>query len=89
MLTFYQLSILGQPKFLPPKINVYGFIEHIAQTRAELLTPENFGELVLEFAEKAGLKPRDWGMNLDALRWLYKVTPQLERAARSVREHGW
>lgn len=89
MNSFYQLSILGKPKFLPPKINVYSFIEHIARTREELLAPEQFGELVLKFAEQAGLKPREWGMNLDSLRWLYKIIPQLERAARSLREHGW
>lgn|GEM_PF-6372965 len=85
MSSFYQSTITGKSKFVPPCVNYRRFLDHVALKTPELLEPREHGSLLLEFARFAGLKPDSWGMNLDSLAWLFNCSPDLERACRSFR----
>ncbi|MDO8649517.1 MAG: hypothetical protein Q7R81_07095 [Candidatus Peregrinibacteria bacterium] len=85
MTTFYQLTIGGRQEFIPPKHNIWSFLDHISQRRPKLLDPHRHGDLVIEFAHYLGLNPERWGKNIGPIMWLLKISPDLERACRKYR----
>lgn len=85
MQTFYQSTITGKSEFVPPRLNYRRFLDHVFLRSPELLEPSEHGSLLVELARFAGLKPDEWGMNLDMLAWLFKCSPDLERACRQFR----
>ncbi len=85
MPTIYQLTIEGQPEFVPPKYNLWSFLDHIASTRPKLLDPKSHGDLILAFAHWVGLEPDRWSKNMAPILWLLKVSPDIERSCRKFR----
>ena len=89
MTTAYQMNITGKSEFVPPRVNYRRFLDHVFLRAPNLLDPIEHGSLLVEFARFAGLKPDSWGMNLDSLVWLFKCSPDLERACRSFRADAY
>lgn len=85
MFTLLQLTIEGKSEFVPPRLNYRRFLDHVFIRSPALLEPSEHGILLVELARFAGLKPDEWGMSLDALRWLFNCSPDLERACRRFR----
>ena len=85
MPTFYQLTISDQADFIPPRVSVRDFLDYILASRPTLLSPKRHKELMLEFARYAGLDPDNWGICLEAIKWLLERSPDVERACRAFR----
>ena len=82
-----QLTIDGTEEFIPPKINIQTFLESTLDTHPELLEPQNHGLLMMEYGvfSKALKKDLEGGSALDAILWLLKQSPLVERRCRQFR----
>lgn len=85
MTTVYQMTLAGAEHFLPPRYNLQTFLHMLLQREPRLLDPHCHGRLMLELARHAGLKPDQWGVSLDAIKWLMEISPDIERAVRKFR----
>ncbi len=85
MHSIYQLTLDGQKEFQPPKLKLRAFLDKMFQTAPQLLDPRRHKDLMIELAEYVGLKPKDWGVQLSAIKWLMEISPDVERACRNYR----